>query len=112
VGAKRETRSYRRIAEIIGVPPQHLLFLSDVRAELDAARRAGYQTVWLVRDGLPSLAAAHRRATRFDQIPLGSRMLRGVKGGEKRPIMPSTRAPNPAPIVARPAGFAACYRCG
>lgn len=70
VGAKRETGSYERIAEIIGIPPPRLLFLSDMRAELDAARQAGYQTVWLVRDGLPSLAAAHRRATRFDQIPL------------------------------------------
>lgn len=70
VGAKREADSYRRIAQAIGAPPRHLLFLSDVRAELDAAREAGWQTVWLVRDSLPPLAAAHRRATRFDQIPV------------------------------------------
>jgi enolase-phosphatase E1 len=69
-GPKREVGSYRRIAEAIGVPPQRILFLSDVREELDAAREAGWQTVWLVREGLPGLAAAHRRVTRFDQIPL------------------------------------------
>jgi enolase-phosphatase E1 len=70
VGHKREERSYRRIAEALGVPPRRILFLSDVREELDAARLAGWQTVWLVRAGLPGLAAAHRRVTRFDQIPL------------------------------------------
>lgn len=70
VGHKRDTASYRRIAEAIGTRPQRILFLSDVRQELDAARDAGYQTVWLVRSGAPALAAAHRRAARFDQIPL------------------------------------------
>jgi len=70
VGHKREVESYHRIAEAIAVPPQRIVFLSDVRQELDAARDAGWQTVWLVRDGAPGLAAAHRRAIRFDQIPL------------------------------------------
>lgn len=70
VGHKREVASYQRIAGDIGVPPRGILFLSDVREELDAAREAGWQTVWLVRDGLPGLAAAHRRATRLDQIPV------------------------------------------
>ena len=70
MGPKREAASYRRIAEAIGVPPRRLLFVSDVRAELDAAHRAGLETLWMVRDGLPSMAAAHRRALRFDQIPV------------------------------------------
>jgi enolase-phosphatase E1 len=70
VGHKRETASYRHIAEAIGVAPGRILFLSDVREELDAAREAGWQTTWLVRDAPPGLAAAHRRVTRFDQIPL------------------------------------------
>ena len=69
-GHKREVGSYRRIAEAIGAPPRRILFLSDVREELDAAREAGWQTVWLVREGSPPLAASHRRATRFDQIPM------------------------------------------
>ena len=70
VGHKREVVSYRRIAEAIGMPPARILFLSDVREELDAAREAGWRTIWLVREGVPRLAAAHRRVTRFDQIPL------------------------------------------
>ena len=69
-GHKREVGSYRRIAEAIAVPPGRILFLSDVREELDAAREAGWQTVWIVRERLPGLPAAHRRVTRFDQIPL------------------------------------------
>lgn len=70
IGHKREMASYRRIAEAIATPPARILFLSDVREELDAAREAGWQTLWLVREGLPGLAAAHRRVTRFDQIRL------------------------------------------
>jgi enolase-phosphatase E1 len=70
IGHKREVGSYRRIAEAIGAPPRRIMFLSDVREELDAARAAGWQTVWVVRDAMPGLAAAHRRVTRFDQIPL------------------------------------------
>jgi enolase-phosphatase E1 len=70
IGHKREVGSYRRIAEAIGIVPRRILFLSDVREELDAARTAGWQTIWLVRDGMPGLAAAHRRVTRFDQVPV------------------------------------------
>lgn len=69
-GHKREADSYRRIAAAIGVPAERILFLSDVREELDAARRAGWRTIWVVRDGAPGLAAAHRRVRCFDQVPL------------------------------------------
>lgn len=48
-GPKRETESYRRIAEAIGEQPRHLLFLSDIVEELDAAQAAGFHTGWLVR---------------------------------------------------------------
>ena len=51
-GHKRETVSYRRIAEAIGERPQDVLFLSDVVEELDAARDAGLRTGWLVRKPL------------------------------------------------------------
>lgn len=70
VGHKREARSYANIAAAIATAPGRILFLSDVREELDAARRAGLQTTWLVRSGAPPMAAAHRRASRFDQIPV------------------------------------------
>ena len=49
-GGKREAASYARILEAIGVAPQEVLFLSDVVAELDAARAAGLSTCQLVRE--------------------------------------------------------------
>ena len=48
-GPKRESESYRRIAESTGEQPAHLLFLSEIVEELDAAADAGFQTAWLVR---------------------------------------------------------------
>ncbi|MFT5032206.1 MAG: enolase-phosphatase E1 [Bacteroidia bacterium] len=51
VGAKREVESYRRIARQIDITAQHLLFLSDVVAELDAASAAGFQVCLLQRPG-------------------------------------------------------------
>lgn len=71
VGAKREPDSYRKIAADIGLPPGDVLFLSDIKEELDAAHSADMQTVWLLRDGdLP--AATHPQARRFDTISLTS----------------------------------------
>ncbi|WP_045727763.1 acireductone synthase [Xanthomonas sp. GPE 39] len=49
IGAKREQASYVRIAEAIGLPPMQIVFLSDVVAELDAARAAGMDTVLIDR---------------------------------------------------------------
>ena len=69
VGHKREPSSYRRIAEAIGLPPGEVLFLSDVREELDAARTAGMRTTWLVRERAPAgPPAAHRQARSFDSV--------------------------------------------
>ena len=48
-GAKRAAESYRRIAAALGLAPAAILFLSDVEAELDAAREAGLQSFQLVR---------------------------------------------------------------
>lgn len=50
-GPKQETESYRRISSALGIAPGDLLFLSDVQAELDAARDAGWQVVGLLREG-------------------------------------------------------------
>ncbi|HEY0180102.1 MAG TPA: acireductone synthase, partial [Dokdonella sp.] len=49
VGPKRDPESYRRIAAAIGGAPESILFLSDVDAELDAARAAGLRTTLLAR---------------------------------------------------------------
>ncbi|HUA79040.1 MAG TPA: acireductone synthase [Dyella sp.] len=51
-GPKREQASYERIVEEIGERPEHVLFLSDVVEELDAARAAGLHTGWLLRPPL------------------------------------------------------------
>jgi len=74
VGGKREAASYARIVERIGMAPSDILFLSDVVAELDAAREAGLQTVLVDRlDDYPQprsseAANGHPRVTSFDQI--------------------------------------------
>ena len=70
IGNKREAASYRKIAEAIGFPPPDMLFLSDIKEELDAALAAGMQTMWLVRDGAPAATAPHRQVRNFDAIAL------------------------------------------
>ncbi|MEI7144479.1 acireductone synthase [Pectobacterium brasiliense] len=69
VGAKRETDSYRTIAQAIGLPADQLLFLSDIRQELDAAQEAGWHTCQLIRDDADNVSR-HRQVARFDQIDL------------------------------------------
>jgi enolase-phosphatase E1 len=49
IGGKRERGSYLRIAQAIGTPPNRILFLSDIEAELDAARGAGMHTTQVCR---------------------------------------------------------------
>ncbi len=70
VGGKLDAGSYRAIAAAIGVAPVEILFLSDVKAELDAAAAAGCRTVWLVRDDSPDPQAAYRQARDFREIDL------------------------------------------
>jgi len=68
VGGKQDTGSYRAIAATIGVAPAEILFLSDIRAELDAAAAAGCRTVWLVRDDSPDPQAVHHQVGDFREI--------------------------------------------
>ena len=51
VGGKRDPASYRRIADALGVQPSSILFLSDIAAELEAARSSGCQVALAVRPG-------------------------------------------------------------
>jgi len=68
-GAKRDARSYQRIAEAIGVPASEILFLSDIVEELDAARTAGMQTMLLARaPGHCPESSTHRCVADFDAI--------------------------------------------
>ena len=50
VGGKKEADSYQRISQKLSLPASEILFLSDVEAELDAAKSAGMQTHQLVRE--------------------------------------------------------------
>ncbi|MFZ4734212.1 MAG: acireductone synthase [Pirellulales bacterium] len=59
-GPKRDPESYRRIAADMGIEPRQILFISDIGAELDAARAAGMATALAERPGnhpVESLAA-------------------------------------------------------
>jgi enolase-phosphatase E1 len=67
-GHKREVESYRRIAEAIELAPAQVLFLSDIREELDAAREAGMRTTHLLRPPLPLTDAGHPAVADFDAI--------------------------------------------
>jgi len=69
MGAKDDSDSYRRIASEIGLDPGEILFLSDTVKELDAARAALMQTLWLVREGVPA-AGAHRPVRSFAAIEI------------------------------------------
>jgi len=59
-GPKREAASYTAIADAYGLPAREILFLSDVREELDAAAAAGMRTALLARPGnRPADAGLH-----------------------------------------------------
>lgn len=71
VGGKREAESYRQIALKKSFPQvENFLFISDVVAELNAARLAGMQTALSVRPGNPAIEeeTAHRIIQSFDEI--------------------------------------------
>jgi enolase-phosphatase E1 len=68
IGGKREQAAYEKIAAQLGLPAGNVLFLSDIKEELDAARGAGFKTIWLTRDSMPDEQAEHRQVSSFDQI--------------------------------------------
>lgn len=49
IGHKRETQSYKNIANELKITASEILFLSDIKEELDAAKEAGMKTIQLVR---------------------------------------------------------------
>ncbi|MCB5227306.1 acireductone synthase [Alishewanella sp. 16-MA] len=66
IGGKRDLASYQAILKQLQLPPAQVLFLSDVVAELDAARQAGMATVQLIRE--QQAASDHPVAENFYQI--------------------------------------------
>lgn len=77
-GPKQEAASYQAIVQAMGLPAQDILFLSDVAAELDAAKAAGLKTCWLVRpedNPQPEAVLAkslHTAAKTFDAIKVNA----------------------------------------
>ncbi len=67
IGNKKEQASYNRIAAEIGESAGNILFLSDVVAELDAARDAGMQTIQLVRSD-DVVSGTHVIASDFSDV--------------------------------------------
>jgi enolase-phosphatase E1 len=68
-GPKQEPASYRAIAAAFALPPDSILFLSDVRGELDAAAAAGLRTGLLRRPGnRPADAGPHPVYSSFSEL--------------------------------------------
>lgn len=69
-GAKRETDSYRKIAGELSSEAHEVLFVSDIPAELDAARTAGMQTALSLRKGNAEITEdhSHRAIQSFDDL--------------------------------------------
>jgi enolase-phosphatase E1 len=68
-GHKREIESYRTIARALNLPPERILFLSDIREELEAAETAGMEVTLVDREQTTSYSA-FPRVSDFSQIRL------------------------------------------
>lgn len=68
IGAKQQVEAYQRIAQQIQISPAHILFLSDILGELDAAKAAGMQTTCLVREGNLHNNCEHRQVRNFNEL--------------------------------------------
>jgi enolase-phosphatase E1 len=66
VGTKRAPESYRTIASQLGCEPERVLFISDVSAELDAAKAAGCDTRLCVRGGPAEKPKTSKHTTIYD----------------------------------------------
>jgi enolase-phosphatase E1 len=68
-GSKREPASYTAIATDCGLPPNDILFISDLVDELNAAQSAGMMTVLALRTGnKPQPESEHPAITSFAEI--------------------------------------------
>lgn len=67
-GPKLQASSYLSIADAIGRPPGAVLFLSDALAELDAAARAGWHTIQVLREGTHQPDGQYREITSFAEL--------------------------------------------
>lgn len=72
-GPKKEVQSYVTIASAIGEASEKILFISDITAELDAAREAGMATRLSIRPGNKPVEEGHGHEpiASFSQVSLG-----------------------------------------
>jgi enolase-phosphatase E1 len=74
IGGKKDRESYAKIAQTLGISAEQILFLSDIRGELDAAHDAGMKTCWLLRpedtSAIPEADCPHQIASNFSTITL------------------------------------------
>jgi enolase-phosphatase E1 len=73
MGGKRDAQSYKNI--LVELQKNHrelnaedVLFLSDIKEELDAAREARMQTVWLIREDEIPAEPEHKAVKSFAEI--------------------------------------------
>lgn len=70
MGSKKEAESYRKIAAEFGLAPERIVFVSDIAAEVEAARQAGMLAVVSLRPGNAPISddnPSHRIAN-FDSL--------------------------------------------
>lgn len=65
-GGKRDIETYTKISRKINISPATILFLSDIIEELEAAKKAGYQTLQLVRKG--TMPNWDKTVNNFDEV--------------------------------------------
>ena len=68
MGHKQDVSAYAAISQAIDLPAEKILFLSDVKAELDAAAKSGMQTCQLVRPGEGLPGPGHPQARDFSEV--------------------------------------------
>lgn len=69
-GHKREKASYEKIIAAVGEKANAILFLSDVKEELEAATAAGMQVCLLLREGVSSAGYEGAVAKDFSEVSL------------------------------------------
>ena len=68
-GSKTDAKSYQKIADAVLAEPAESVFISDVTAELDAAKSPGFRTLLSIRPGnRPQPASSHPVVRSFDEV--------------------------------------------
>ena len=68
-GPKKKSQSYQSIARELNTPPRNIAFISDNKAECDAAEEAGMSTIFSLRDGNPDQSPGHHTViTSLNQV--------------------------------------------